>query len=274
MKKILLLPFAAGLTFAACGINNKLGLTEYTLYSDKVSQKVTLAYLSDIHSQRFKDGGKNLFSVTDSANADCVLLGGDVFDKHGGDSDFDYTFDFLKKIKERYTNVFFAAGNHEYECERLYELKSRTENIGITVLGDESTVFTAFSGQKILIGGTDTLTCDNPVPVNQKKDFIKKAQETGLFSVLLRHVPMNTDGDEKIDLILSGHNHGGLWRIPKTDFGVAGGGKKFFPRFVHGEYAFGETKLIVSSGITTQTYLLPRLYNPPEVLKINILPKK
>ena len=103
--------------------------------------------------------------------------------------------------------------------------------------------------------------------------LIDRAEETGLFSVLLRPVPMRTEGDEKIDLILSGHNHGGLWRFPKTNAGIAGGGKTILPEFAHGEYKKGGSTMIVGSGITTHTYLLPRIYNAPEVVKVTLLPE-
>ncbi len=274
-KHFVILTGAAGLAFAAAGINNKLTAEEYTVRSDKITRPVRLVFLSDIHSQKFKDGGEKLLKLISEADPDCVLFGGDVFDKYA-DKDADAkTYALLNTIKLRFKNCFFVSGNHEVESGKKDEFLLKLSSAGLKPLGDESYVFTAESGQKILIGGVDYDPDDYDMAIAQRDSVVQKAQESGLFSVLVRHIPYFIKGDEKIDLILSGHNHGGLWRFPGSNAGVAGGGRKLFPRYVHGEYKLdGDTSLIVGSGISTSTYLLPRLYNVPEVVKISIQPSR
>ena len=265
---------AAGTAFAAAGINNTLTLQEYTVRSDKINRPVSVVFLSDIHSQKFRDGGSNLLELVEEAQPDCILIGGDVFDKYAKPEDDARTYRLIQSLKSKFKDCFYVSGNHEYEAGKAQDVRQKFEATGIKILGDDSYVFTASTGQEILIGGVD-YDEDYERSMRQRDSFARRAQECGLFSVLVRHVPYYCSGDECFDLILSGHNHGGLWRFPGSNAGVAGGGRKLFPKYVHGEYKLdGDTSLIVGSGISTSTYLLPRLYNVPEVVKISIQPSR
>lgn len=268
---------AAGVLFAALGLDNNLTMAGYTVRSAKIKKPVSLVFLSDIHSQRYKDGGKELLSIIDSAEPDFVLFGGDVFDKYALERDIEKTCKLVDKICENH-DCSFVLGNHEIESKRGINYKERLKNKNLRFFYGKSCELVSKSGQHILVGGVDYVECpDLPAEkaaAEAKRELADKTQETGLFSVLLRHVPMRTEGDEKIDLILSGHNHGGLWRFPKTNAGIAGGGKKLLPEFAHGEFKNGGSTMIVGSGITTQTYLLPRIYNAPEVVRVILLPEK
>lgn len=273
-KHHIILTAAVGAGLAVAGLKNTLSITEYLIKSEKIKRPLNLVYLSDIHSQKYKDEGTSLIEKIAEADPDCILLGGDIFDKYSNEKRIERTFILVEKIQKTFGEVFYASGNHELEGGQKDCIAERLRGLGIKVLGEEIYEFTARSEQKILIGGIDFVSWDMSCSesTEQRDKLIKKAEESGLFSVLLRHVPTVEEGDSKLDLILSGHNHGGLWRIPKTNFGVAGGGKKLFPKYVHGEYKVNGTTLIVGSGITTETYLLPRIYNVPEVVKIKIQP--
>lgn len=269
---------AAGAVFALFGLDNTLTLADYIIRSEKIKKPVNLVFLSDIHSQNFRDGGEKLIEMIDSAKPDFILFGGDVFDKYSKQKDIDRTKELVNKITGRFENCYYVLGNHEVDSKMGVDYKQLLADTKLNLFSEDIYELTSKNGQKILLGGVDYVRCDNGIPedckaVEYKKEFIKRKEEADLFSVFLRHVPMKTEGDEKIDLILSGHNHGGLWRFPNTNAGVAGGGKKLLPRYVHGEYKNGDSTMIVGSGITTETYLLPRLYNVPEVVSIKLLPK-
>lgn len=271
----------AGAVFALFGIDNTLTLKDYIVRSDKIKKPVSIIFLSDIHSQKFKDGGKNLLNMINASKPDFIFFGGDIFDKYAKEKEIEKAKELVMQIANQNKNCYYVLGNHEVDCKLGIDFKDFLSDTGINFFNGSSYELTAGSGQKILVGGVDFIagdscakeTCDALEQIEQKNELIRRTEETGLFSVLLRHVPMKTEGDEKIDLILSGHNHGGLWRFPNTNAGVAGGGTKFFPRYVHGEYKNGDSTMIVGSGIVTETYLLPRLYNVPEVVSIVLLPK-
>lgn len=273
MKWVFLGLILALAAFAVCGIDNKLVLKEYTVKSKKTEKEVKLLYLSDLHFQKRDKNTDKLFDIIKKSNADCILLGGDVLDKYSDETGFAAATDFAKRIAEIKKDCFFVTGNHEIESGRAEEFISLIERGGIKVLRGDAVLFTAKNSQKIYICGVDNAALGEKTVTEQKENIINTIKSSNTFSVLLRHVPMWAQGDENFDIILSGHNHGGLWRLPKTDFGVAGGGKKLFPKYVHGKYNIGGTELFVGSGITTATYLLPRIYNPPEVLLIRVKPE-
>ena len=273
IAKVLISTAVVGLAFTAIGFNNKLKLTEYTLTSSKVQKPLNIVFLSDIHSMKFKDGGRNLFETIDRAKPDCVLIGGDAFHKYGEQEDFERSYELVKNLALNFHNCCFVTGNHEIESGKSEEITEKMRFFGVNILGNKSYVFSTDSGQQYLVGGTDYSGVGVEEVLFQKEEFIKTAKETGLFSVLVRHIPMQVETDKNIDLILSGHNHGGLWRFPKTKVGVAGGGGKLFPKFTHGKYIKNNSCLIVGSGITTETYYIPRIYNPPEVVLVSVVPK-
>ncbi len=273
IKRIIIPTVAAGLVFAAAGLNNKLKHTEYVIESDKVEKQVNLVFLSDIHSVKYKDGGKELFRLIDSAKPDCILLGGDIFHKRTGPEEYRYIYELIGNLMLKYSQCYFITGNHEFTGGNIDEIKKKFSEMGVGICGDESFVFTAQNSQSILIGGTDNEKFGEELVLSQKEKLINRSKECGLFTVLLRHVPMAAEGDENFDLILSGHNHGGLWRLPKTDIGAIGGGNQLFPKYVHGKYDVYGTPMIVGSGVIAETYGIPRLYNQPEVVSVSVIPK-
>ena len=273
MKWVFLCLILALVIFAVCGIDNKLVLKEYIVKSKKAEKEVKLLFLSDLHFQKREKNSDKLFEIIKKENVDCILLGGDILDKNSDDTGFAAAADFAKKIAEFHKDCFFVTGNHEIESGRAEEFITMLEKSGVKVLCGDAVLFTAKNFQQIYICGVDNAALGEEEVTKQKENIINTIKNSSTFSVLLRHVPMWVQGDENFDLILSGHNHGGLWRLPKAEFGVAGGGKKIFPKYVHGKYKIGGTELLVGSGITTATYLLPRIYNPPEVLLVRIKPE-
>lgn len=270
---------AAGAFFAVSGIDNTLTQVVYTVRSPKIKRPVSLVFLSDIHSQKYKDGGDKLLETVETLYPDFLLFGGDIFDKYAKEKEIAAAAQLVERFTEKYPESYFVLGNHEVDNKRGIDYKTFLADRGMKILGGESYELTNGNGQTILLSGADFIRCDDgssedKAAFESKNKFIEKAENKDLFSVFVRHVPTKNKGDEKIDLILSGHNHGGLWRFPNTDFGIAGGGEKLLPRYVHGEYKNGKSTMIVGSGIATDTYFLPRLYNVPEVVRVILLPEK
>ncbi len=95
------------------------------------------------------------------------------------------------------------------------------------------------------------------------------------FKILLSHHPeyypayiKNTD----IQLILSGHAHGGQWRFPPLLNGVYASGQGIFPKYTAGEYYMNGTEMVVSKGLERRLRELfaPRIFNRPELTLITV----
>jgi len=96
------------------------------------------------------------------------------------------------------------------------------------------------------------------------------------YSILLSHRPELFDcyTGYDFDLVLSGHAHGGQWRIPLIlPDGVFAPNQGWFPKYTSGVYEKNNTTMIVSRGLSQESTRTPRIFNPPELVVINLLPK-
>ena len=94
------------------------------------------------------------------------------------------------------------------------------------------------------------------------------------YRILLAHRPDAIDEYRQMDfdLILSGHAHGGQWRIPGWINGVYAPGQGLFPRYAGGLYLLDDLAFIVSRGLSNNTWV-PRIFNPPELVVIELTGK-
>ena len=93
------------------------------------------------------------------------------------------------------------------------------------------------------------------------------------FTVLLSHRPERIDEllPPEPDLVVSGHAHGGQWRIPLIlENGFMSPNQGLFPKYTNGEYFFGDTEMILSRGLARETTALPRVFNRPEIVMITL----
>lgn len=100
--------------------------------------------------------------------------------------------------------------------------------------------------------------------------------DTNSFNVLLAHFPEKIDfyrSFGKFDLVLSGHAHGGQWRLPPFMNGLYAPGQGLFPKYAGGRYDFDDTTFIVSRGLSRTIERIPRIFNNPELVVIDILPE-
>ena len=157
-------------------------------------------------------------------------------------------------------------------ADKSEEMKARIAESGVTVLeGEGQTV--VFHGQPIHICDIDDPAVGTDVWQAQLASAARGAAGEG-FSILLTHRPERTSAYEGqgFDLILAGHAHGGQWRIPFLLNGLLAPNQGFFPAFAGGRYELGETTLIVSRGLARESTRVPRIFNPPEVVVIDLTP--
>ena len=103
---------------------------------------------------------------------------------------------------------------------------------------------------------------------------VTAALEGDVCSILLSHRPERVADytGRGFDLVLSGHAHGGQWRIPLLGVGLIAPNQGLFPRYAGGTYNLEGTTLVVSRGLARESTRIPRLYNPPEVVVVDLVP--
>ena len=255
---------------------------EYSIESDKVSHGIKAMLITDLHSSIYGKNQKKLVDKINAKSPDLILLSGDIADDETPD---DGTKQLLAAIGRKY-QCFYVAGNHEFWRNDVESVKEMISSYGVTVLSGKTQIITVNS-QRILIGGVDDpdglvssgdeyLYGESITPGwNKQLDSVcrQREKENGLFSVLLSHRPEKADNyrSSGFDLVVSGHAHGGQVRVPFLINGLYAPNQGFLPDFAGGLYELGETQMIVSRGLCKNE--LPRVFNPPELVVINIKPK-
>lgn len=255
------------------GLYNKLKVVNYTIESDKISSPVRIALVTDLHSCKYGDHESELIAAIDDASPDIVLLGGDIFDDKIGNEN---TVDFLNGIVGRYP-VYYVTGNHEFwgGVDQYDVQMSILDELGIPRLqGDVLSL--DINGNSIGLVGVDDydgyLVDEDLILENQFVDAYLNLDASS-YNIILAHRPEYFDTYEAhdYDLALCGHAHGGQWRIPGILNGLYAPNQGLFPRYAGGLYEEDGTTMIVSRGLARESTLIPRLYNRPELVIIDLV---
>ena len=228
-----------------------LKITEYVI-SAPVKEKLCFAFVSDLHHCE----NEPVINAINSVSPDAVLVGGDFMHNM---SFYTKGFEFLRLCAGRYP-VFCSLGNHEGRFEG--DIHKAVEDTGATLLDNASVVF-----KSVRIGGLTSGFLTGNIPDTFWLNRFSNEKE---YKLLLSHHPeyyKKYIRPLSVDLVLSGHAHGGQWRL--FGRGVYAPGQGIFPKYSAGVY---ENRLIVGRGIGN-AHRIPRLNNPPEVIKLVLNPE-
>lgn len=253
--------------------NTALELNTYTICSGELPDAFDgfrIAQVSDLHNAEFGDRNQRLLEMLQEAEPDMIAMTGDLIDSQK--TDLAVALAFAKEAAQ-IAPCYYVPGNHEARVSEYPELKAGLENAGVTVL-DDAQVKIETSGESITVIGVndpsfhaDYLTGDAAV-IDQKLSELA-TEDTG-FTILLSHRPelFDTYVSHDIDLVFSGHAHGGQFRLPLIG-GLVAPNQGLFPKYDAGLYSEGSTNMIVSRGLGNS--IIPfRFNNRPEVVLIEL----
>ena len=270
-KKLLLAGGIAAALLVWAGLDTSLTVQTYTVESGKVEAPVRLALLTDLHSCDYGEGQRELLDAVEEQNPDLVLLGGDIVDD-GPEIPEEQALATVEALAERWP-TYYVTGNHEYRTGRAEEIKELLAGRGAVVLEGTCALVTV-GEQTLQICGVDDPAVGAAVWQSQLED-VTAALEGDVCSILLSHRPERVADytGRGFDLVLSGHAHGGQWRIPLLGVGLIAPNQGLFPRYAGGTYNLEGTTLVVSRGLARESTRIPRLYNPPEVVVVDLVPE-
>lgn len=270
-KKGILLLAAVFLTgFVGKGLDNRLVVRRYEVESPKLTARVRLVFLSDLHSCDYGTGQTELLELVEAQEPDLVLLGGDWVDDQLTRFPPERAYTAARVLAEQWP-TYYVTGNHEIWSGQAEEIKTKLAALGVTVLSGESAA-AEVQGQRLQICGLDDPDARKSAWQKELED-LKRGREDAQFTVLLTHRPERIGDYNDFDLTLSGHAHGGQWRIPGLINGLLAPDQGFFPAYAGGVYAVdGGGTLIVSRGLARESTRVPRFYNPPEVVVAELVP--
>lgn len=247
------------LTFA---FSQKLAIKEYTQKTDKVTGNVKVMVLSDLHDTEYGKNQKELIKIIEAKAPDVILFTGDMLDD---EKQTGAAIELFETVGEEYP-CYYVSGNHEIWSGKIDEIKEEIRELGITVLEGTSDVI-MINNQYIRICGID----DPEIGTEEWNNQLTRCEEClgdNIYTILLAHRPEQILRYHGYDLIVSGHTHGGILRIPYILNGIYAPNQGWFPEYAGGKYKFDEKTMIVSRGLSKSG--TPRIFTPPEVVIINI----
>ena len=257
--------------------NFKNETTEYTIKNSALPQnfdEFKIVHISDLHNAEFGKNNKNLIRSVTEEKPDAVFVTGDTID--GFYTNIQIPINLFKEIL-KICDVYFVVGNHESRVNTNIhtEFIDTLSEIGVIVLKDDS-AYIEKDGERIQVIG---LKDASDYKIDYSEDYTEKITETinilddkNTFSILLSHHPelfpeyKNTD----INLVFSGHAHGGQFRLPFIG-GIIAPEQGLFPEYDAGVFTENNTTMVVSRGLGNS--IIPvRINNSPEIVVTTLKP--
>ena len=257
---------AAGLLWAG---NFTVGLTELTVPLRRLPAAFDgfrIALVTDLHNRVFGPDNGWLIAQLQKAEPDLIALSGDIADE---DSDLDQ----LSALLPRLTAIapcYYVTGNHEWRMKNKRAWFSLLEKSKVTYLSNRYVRLTR-DGSEIILAGTDDANgpLDQKTPGKLLREIKAAAPDSCIIVLCHRNDQLEQFAGLGADLVLSGHAHGGVVRLPFVG-AVFGTHYEFFPDYTAGLYTLGETSLVVSRGLGGSRRLPIRIGNPPELPVITL----
>lgn len=249
---------------------NKLTQSNYTIKNEKIDNDINIVIISDLHDNNLGENNQKLIDKINSISPDIVLVVGDMLNEYSKDSNI--VTNLMKQISQNY-KVFYSLGNTEEDYIKLgtSDLLKELESSGITVLDNEYEDLKV-GESTIRIGGMYDYAFGE---INEDTyNFLCDFQNTDSYKVMMSHRPDSFifgDASEvwDIDLVVSGHTHGGQVRLPYLG-GIYVGDQGWFPEYDKGLFDLNKIKIVITSGIGSSKQKIPRFNNIPEVVNLKI----
>ena len=276
---LVLLLIAAGISAYVC--SRSIKVTEYDVALEGIESPVRMAVVADLHGKVYGDDNAPLYDKVAAQKPDAIVLLGDLFPAQFTEADRDYVVDLTRRMQE-IAPVYFAMGNHETSYTAKYgdawiELIRET---GAIVL-DEEWKDVAIAGNTIRLGGTMGHgylfgRTSAQFHASPEYDVLFRLEHARQPAILLSHMPDTvalSDGPRRwhIPLVLCGHTHGGVIRLPGIG-GLYAPMQGWRPPYDYGEYQLNDgMRMIITSGLSGHDHV-PRIFNLPEIVVIDLKP--
>ena len=264
---VILILIAALIAWAAIDSRN-IDVTRFTVSgAPEAFSGFKIAQISDLHNAEFGTDNQKLIDILKSEAPDAIVITGDLIDARRTNTEIAESF--ARRCME-IADCYYVPGNHEARLGGTYDaFESALIADGVNVLRNGS-VRIRKEMEAIRIVGVDDPAFAKASDAITNLDAALEALSSDDFTILLAHRPELIDEYSKwgIDLVLSGHAHGGQIRLPGIG-GLYAPGHGFFPKYTSGNYTVGDTEMIVSRGIGNSVFPL-RVNDRPEVVIVTL----
>ena len=250
--------------------NTALEINEYEILSDRIPQGFDgfrIAQVSDLHNAEFGEENWKLIKMLSQTDPDIIVLTGDLIDSR--QTDLDVALEFAWQAG-KIARVYYVSGNHEARVPEYEDLKNGLVKAGAVILENQKVQITR-EGESITLMGIDDPSFQENYLFGDAEGVAKQVitdlqDASDGYTILLSHRPelFDTYVDSGVDLVFSGHAHGGQFRLPFAG-GLVAPNQGFFPQYDAGQFDEENTTMIVSRGVGNS--IIPiRFNNRPEIV--------
>ena len=259
-----------------CNFQNKhLETTHYTYAAEQLGADLEgyrIVQISDLHNAKFGKNNRKLVDRIRECEPDMIVLTGDLVDSNH--TNIDRAVQFVDEIV-KICPVYYVTGNHEYWLEKSEydELMDGLIGAGVVILDDQVVEISRGDAKFRLVGLDDKSLADGTLGtlLNNTHNVVHEDSDEREFTVVLAHEPqyLARYASSGVDLVLSGHAHGGQFRLPFVG-GIVAPDQGFLPKYTAGEYYMNGTEMIVSRGLGNSVIPV-RLFNFPEIVCVELV---
>ncbi len=256
------------LLLALCVADSKYNfeLTEYKISSDRLPEEFSgfrIVQISDLHGSRFGAENRRLVEAVIAQKPDLIALTGDLITTG---ADLPAVEELLRGIAG-IAPAYFVCGNHEWASGCVDELTAMMERYGVRYLSNEYEPLSRGRARIIVAGAEDPNgRADMPKPDEFIAQLRQEYPEDFVLMLGHRNFWVQQYPALPVDLILSGHAHGGIVRMPFVG-GLLDVQHRLGAQYEKGLYASGSYVMAVSRGLGN-SIIVPRLFNRPELVTI------
>lgn len=255
--------------------NNSITISEIAFKNDTIPESFNgykILQISDLHNKEFGSKQNKILGKIEKINPDIIVITGDLIDSNN--TNIDVAMDLIDGIIN-IAPIYYVSGNHEAWSGSYNDLKSKLENSGVVVLDNKKTEFFNDRDSIDIIGLADTSFIESDWLEyggnSETKNLLNKlAEDNTNFKILLSHRPELFDiySNSNVNLVFSGHAHGGQFRLPFIG-GLIAPDQGFFPKLTEGIHTSNNTSMIISRGLGNS--IIPvRIFNRPELIVVKL----
>ncbi|SES91354.1 metallophosphoesterase [[Clostridium] polysaccharolyticum] len=262
--------------------NKRFQIISYDMRTGKKNPPVKIVFLTDLHSRLYGKDNSSLLEAIKKQKPDLILIGGDMFVK-APNPDMSVSLSLIKELV-RISPVYYANGNHEKKVmdyweeskEAFSKYREELNRLGVTYLINQSSSL-FLKDREIEIIGLDLelffykkFWQKPALEADELKKMVPERKSKESYRVLLAHNPKyfpQYDGLD-VDLVLSGHVHGGIMILPIAG-GVLSPDLHLFPKYDFGLFRGKNANMILSKGLGVHNIKF-RVFNKPELTVIQI----
>ena len=227
-----------------------------------------IVQLSDLHGHEYGQDSRDLLELVAEQEPDLIAVTGDLIDQEGQLAMVPALARGLAAIAPTY----YVTGNHEWAAADVRQLKGVLAECGVTVLSNQYAALER-NGDSLVLAGVDDPNgfADQKTPEELYSEIQQEVGETCTILLAHRNDRFGQYAAAGYDLVISGHAHGGIVRLPFTD-GLLGTDRRLFPTWTAGVYTLGDSTLFVSRGLGNNTVPIPgfRLFNRPDLAVLEL----